>query len=385
MKEIKSEAKLTFWEATSIIIGHGVGSGILSVPYLASRNSWLHIFLIILIAYLINLLLHYMIAELSLNNGGAQFIKCIENELFTGKLKKVVTWIAFGFLGFSVITNICGFITGSAAVLESWFGIPSRIGMFIYYVVVSVVVLFGMKLVGICEKISVFAMVGVIGVLFVATLIAGYSDFPSKFISSSNMIALYSIVSFSLSAVMSVPQVVKGLDGDSKKIKSSIAAGTGINVGLIIIITFITIFACGSNISENGALVDLSAKLGGWVAVIGYIFSLLALSTSFWANSLNIRDIIHEQTKWNVKLCYIISTIPCILISLIGFSSFVAFTRIASVIQVLTGIAIICAYAKSRKREENSPICGKFGILAFQIIVCLSSVFATLGALAPVK
>ena len=101
------------------------------------------------------------------------------------------------------------------------------------------VVLFGMKLVGICEKISVFAMVGVIGVLFVATLIAGYSDFPSKFISSSNMIALYSIVSFSLSAVMSVPQVVKGLDGDSKKIKSSIAAGTGINVGLIIIITFI--------------------------------------------------------------------------------------------------------------------------------------------------
>ena len=38
MKEIRSESKLTFFEATSIIVGHGVGSGILSVPFLASRT-----------------------------------------------------------------------------------------------------------------------------------------------------------------------------------------------------------------------------------------------------------------------------------------------------------------------------------------------------------
>ena len=32
-KEIHGEAELTFFEATSIIVGHGVGSGILSVPF----------------------------------------------------------------------------------------------------------------------------------------------------------------------------------------------------------------------------------------------------------------------------------------------------------------------------------------------------------------
>ena len=36
---IETESKLTFFEATSIIIGHGVGSGILAVPYIASRTS----------------------------------------------------------------------------------------------------------------------------------------------------------------------------------------------------------------------------------------------------------------------------------------------------------------------------------------------------------
>ena len=41
MAKVHGESKLTFLESTSIIIGHGVGSGILSVPFLASRNNYL--------------------------------------------------------------------------------------------------------------------------------------------------------------------------------------------------------------------------------------------------------------------------------------------------------------------------------------------------------
>ena len=92
MGGMKSEAKLTFGEATSLIVGHGVGSGILSVPYLASRNSWFDLIWVVAAVYGINLLLHFMIAELSYHNGGAQFIKCFENELFVGRLKKILTW-----------------------------------------------------------------------------------------------------------------------------------------------------------------------------------------------------------------------------------------------------------------------------------------------------
>ena len=67
-------------------------------------------------------------------------------------------------------------------------------------------------------------------------------------------------------------------------------------MGLILLITFMTLLGC-SNVTENGALVDLSGHLGGWVSIIGYVFSLLALATSFWANTLNLRDIVNEQTN----------------------------------------------------------------------------------------
>ena len=197
MKEIRSESKLTFFEATSIIVGHGVGSGILSVPFLASRNRWYDILWIILLVYGINLVMHFMIAELSYNNGGAQFIKCFEKELFVGRMKKAATWFAFGLLGFSVVVNVSGFIAGASAVFEAWFGLPSAAGMLLFYVLAASVVYIGMKLVGICEKIAVFSMVGVIGILFIATLLSDVSPLPASFVSASNLLALYSMVSFS--------------------------------------------------------------------------------------------------------------------------------------------------------------------------------------------
>ena len=385
MKEIRSESKLTFFEATSIIVGHGVGSGILSVPFLASRNRWYDILWIILLVYGINLVMHFMIAELSYNNGGAQFIKCFEKELFVGRMKKAATWFAFGLLGFSVVVNVSGFIAGASAVFEAWFGLPSAAGMLLFYVLAASVVYIGMKLVGICEKIAVFSMVGVIGILFIATLISDVSPLPASFVSASNLLALYSMVSFSLSAVMSVPQVVKGLNGDRNQIMGSIAAGTGINVGLILLITFMTLLGAGSGVTEHGALVDLSLHLGGWVSIIGYIFSLLALATSFWANTLNLRDIVNEQTGWGVKKSWLAASLPCLVIALIGVESFVGFTRLAGVVQVLTGIGIIIAYNRSRKHEGSSLICGRLGTIPFQVIVVVSSLLSTIGSLLAVS
>ena len=381
MNKVKSEASLTFWEGAGIIVGHGVGAGVLAVPYLASRNSWQSFVLIIVVAYLVNLILHYMIAELSLNNGGGQFITIFENELFKGKIGKYLSWCAFAIMGFSVLVNIAGFISGGGAVFSSWFGLPVLASQLLYFIICSLVVYSGMKAVGIFEKISVFSMLGVVFILFFSVMKGEKEALPSHFVASSNILALYGMVAFALSAVMSVPQVVKGFDGNPRKIKASIAAGTLINVLLIVVITFMTLVGSGSSITQDGALVDLSRKLGGWVGIIGYIFSLLALSTSFWANSLNLRDIVSEKTGLSRKKSWIAATMPCLILALLGLEGFVGFTRISGVIQVITGIGVIFAYHLSRKRIGKSPICSFFGSLPFQILVVVGSLASTIGSL----
>lgn len=384
MRKIEGESKLTFFEATSIIVGHGVGSGILSVPFLAAHNSLREILLIVAFCYLFNVVLHFIIAELSYNNDGAQFISCFDRELFSGRIKNFLTWTAFITLGISVIFNVSAFLTGAAAVFRSWLGFPDAVGMLIFYVIGAGVVFIGMKLVGICEKLAVGSMMIVVFILMIATLISDMSALPSGWHGFKNMLALYSMVSFSLSAVMSTPQVVKGLQGDTKKIRGAIATGLAINVGLILMITIMTLLGAGTNVSEDGALVDLAAHLGGWVSIVGYIFTLLALATSFWANTLNLRDIVHEQTKLNIHLSWLIASLPCLAIAFFGASTFVGFTRFASIIQVVTGVGIMVAYHFSRKRTGYFEITGKFGTTFFQIAVILCTLLASVGAMIPV-
>lgn len=380
LSQMQGESKLNFLEATGIIVGHGVGAGILSVPYLASHNSFRETVFILIFAYLVALVLHLIIAELSYNNNGAQFVKCFDSELFAGKIKTVLTWTAFILLGVSVIVNVSAFLTGAAAVFAQWFGLPDFVGILIFYVLGASVVFVGMKLVGICEKYAVIAMVIVMGVIFVATLMRGTEALPTGWRGFNNALALFGMISFSLSAVMSTPQVVKGLGGDKKRIRSSIALGLAVNASLIFLITLTTLLGTGGDVSEEGAFVDLARRFGGWVAVVGYVFTLLALATSFWANTLNLRDIVSEQTGWGRRLSWLIASLPCLVLAMLGLDSFVGFTRFASIIQVVTGIGIIVAYNCSRRRVGKSPICGVFGSLPFQILVVAFTLLASVGA-----
>lgn len=380
LSQMQGESKLSFLEATGIIVGHGVGAGILSVPYLASHNSFRETVFILIFAYLVALVLHLIIAELSYNNNGAQFVKCFDSELFAGKIKTVLTWTAFILLGVSVIVNVSAFLTGAAAVFAQWFGLPDFVGILIFYVLGAGVVFVGMKLVGICEKYAVIAMVIVMGVIFVATLMRGTEALPTGWRGFNNALALFGMISFSLSAVMSTPQVVKGLGGDKKRIRSSIALGLAVNASLIFLITLTTLLGTGGDVSEEGAFVDLARRFGGWVAVVGYVFTLMALATSFWANTLNLRDIVSEQTGWGRRLSWLIASLPCLVLAMLGLDSFVGFTRFASIIQVVTGIGIIVAYNCSRRRVGKSPICGVLGSLPFQILVVAFTLLASVGA-----
>ena len=111
---------------------------------------------------------------------------------------------------------------------------------------------------------------------------------------------------------------------------------------------------------------------------------MLALATSFWANTLNLRDIVGEQTGWSKNISWLVASAPCLILALLGLSSFVGFTRFASIIQVVTGIGIIVAYNRSRHRTGASPICGKFGSLPFQIFIVVFTLLSSVGALLPV-
>lgn len=383
--EIKSEAKLTKFEAISMIVGNSIGTGIIAVPYLATKNSMLDVIWMVAIAYIVNVILHLIIAELSYNNGGVQLVKSFEGELFHGVMKKIFSWVVFVVYGLAIMTGVSGNINGGAQIFTNWFGIPLWSAQVIYYIIAGIVVFMGMKAVGIAQKYAVVLLMGIVAVMTVGTFLHPVNTLYTAPFHWNNLLALYSMVVFATSANQAVIQVVKGLDGNPGKIRSCIFIGFGLSSIFVLIVTMTVLLGTKDEITKELAYMQLGESIGSWAVVLAGIFSLFALLTTFWSNTLALRDVVHEQIGTGNRISWLIATIPCILFAVFGVNSFIILTRIMSGVVVLVSVMLVLTYGKSRRKAGASPICGVIGTVPFQALMVISTIISAVGSLIPLS
>ena len=382
-KTINSEAHLSTFEAISMIVGNSIGTGIIAVPYLATRNSMLDVIWMVALAYIVNVILHLIIAELSYNNGGVQLVKSFEGELFTGKMKKVFSWIMFIVYGLAIMIGVSGNINGGAQIFVNWFHIPMWFAQIIYYIIAGIVVFIGMKAVGIAQKYAVAALMLIVVVMTAGTFMHPVNALYTAPFHLNNLLALYSMVVFATSANQAVIQVVKGLDGDAGKIRMTIFTGFALSSLFVLVVTLTVLLGTKGTLDKELAYMQLGESIGQWAMILAGIFSLFALLTTFWSNTLALRDVVHEQIGTGNRLSWLIATIPCILFAVFGVSSFIVLTRIMSGVVVLVSIMLVLTYGRSRRKAGSSPICGVFGTVPFQVLMVISTVISAIGALIP--
>ena len=384
-KKMNSEAQLTTFEAISMIVGNSIGTGIIAVPYLAVRNSMWDVVWMVAFAYIVNVILHLIIAELSYNNGGVQLVKSFEGELFHGKMKKIFSWIIFIVYGLAIMVGVSGNINGGAQIFVNWFGLPLWAAQLIYYLIAGSVVFMGMKAVGIAQKYSVALLLVIVAVMTAGTFLHPRNTLYTAPFHINNLLALYSMVVFATSANQAVIQVVKGLNGDSKRIRKTIFTGFGLSSLFVLVVTLTVLLGTKGAVDKELAYMQLGESIGGWALILAGIFSLFALLTTFWSNTLALRDVVHEQVGTGNRVSWLIATVPCILFAIFGVSSFIVLTRIMSGVVVLVSIMLVLTYGKSRKKAGSSPICGVIGTLPFQIIMVISTIISAVGALIPLS
>lgn len=384
-KKMNSEAQLTTFEAISMIVGNSIGTGIIAVPYLAVRNSMWDVVWMVAFAYIVNVILHLIIAELSYNNGGVQLVKSFEGELFHGKMKKIFSWIMFIVYGLAIMVGVSGNINGGAQIFVNWFGLPLWAAQLIYYLIAGSIVFMGMKAVGIAQKYSVALLLIIVAVMSAGTFLHPRNTLYTAPFHINNLLALYSMVVFATSANQAVIQVVKGLNGDSKRIRKTIFTGFGLSSLFVLVVTLTVLLGTKGAVDKELAYMQLGESIGGWALILAGIFSLFALLTTFWSNTLALRDVVHEQVGTGNRVSWLIATVPCILFAVFGVSSFIVLTRIMSGVVVLVSIMLVLTYGKSRKKVGSSPICGIFGTVPFQVLMMVSTIVSAVGAMLPLK
>ena len=378
-----TKKQLTTWEAACIITGYGIGAGVLSMPYMAARNGLILSTLILILSLLASYALHLMIAEIALKEGnGGQIISCLNRFLFRGKTKQVLTVIFFVLMAVILVTNLAAYISGAEEIIVGLLPIPSIAAKLLFYVVAASVVLFGLKAVGVSEKIAVTVIFALIAALAVASLLNIRNPLSLSAGSLNDALAYYGLAMFAMSAFFSVPQAVEGLSGDTKKIRKAVFLGLLNNFILILVISVCSLLS-STEITEL-AMVGWSAGIGLWAQLIGGLFTVLAMLTTYWSLSLALGGIVDDMLHTGTKISWLLATLPSLILVLFDAAGFLDLMRTAGgLIAIIIAVMVVPAYHNARRDVPENNLLRRSG-LPLEIVIVIAYILMAVGSVVPV-
>lgn len=370
--------QLTIVESACIITGYGIGGGVMAMPYLAQRNGCLMSLLILAAAFLASFILHVMIAELAVKSGGgSQIIEVFSRYLFQGKYKKVLTLAFFVIMALVLFTNLAAYISGAAEIISELLGISLWLSRLLFYAAAASVALFGLKAVGVSEKLAVGVIFLLVGLLACFSMLHIQNPLPVNAGSITEGLAYFGMGMFAFSAFFSVPQAVSGLGGDGKKVRKAVFLGLLNNFILITVITVCALLS-SAQVTEV-AMIGWSKGIGSWAEMVGSLFTILAMLTTYWSISLALADIVEEQLKLSRRLCWVIATLPSLALTFAGLGGFMEFMRLAGgLIAILIALLVVPAFRKA-SREPGDSLLGRWSGGWMQILIIIAYVLMAVG------
>ncbi len=371
--------QLTVWEAACIITGYGIGGGVLAMPYLAAQNGVLVSLVILVVAFAASWVLHMMIAEVVQKCGaGTQIVSVFSRFLFRGRAKLPLTVAFFALMAVVLVTNLAAYIAGAAEVLVGFLPLSPLLAKLLFYLLAASVVLFGLKAVGVSEKIAVTVIFALIALLAGASLFAAHQPLPLRAGSVSQALSFFGMAMFAFSAFFSIPQAVEGLGGDTAKVKKAVFWGLFNNFILIVVITVCALLA-SSEVTEV-AMTGWSAGIGVWAQLVGGLFTVLAMLTTYWSISLALSGIVREQLRLDERICWLVATLPSLLLAVLNLGGFIDFLELAGgAIAIIVAVMLVPTYRIARK-EIPGGMLGALGDTPVQIMVIVAYLLMAVGS-----
>jgi amino acid permease len=376
--------QLTRWEATSLIVGAGVGAGIMAVPFLADRVGLIGLALILPVAWAASSLIHLMLAEVLFRTGrDLQIVELMRLYVLRGRLGQWLLWTVFALLSVAFLANLAAYVSGAGEIVARLTGIHQRLAELLIYAISAGVVFFGLRAVGIAERFGALALFGLVGAIGIGAIPVPFRPTLGPSGNTTEWLALYGMVMYALWTFYSVPQVVQGLGPDREGAVRAILIGLGIN-GILTGIVALIALGVSTQVTQV-AIIGISARLGIWAGVVGSLFIVFAFITSYWSVSLALADILRERTNMKGRIAWLLATLPSLLILWVGAWQFLEWLRLAAGATALVVALITLPMYRQAKRigSVRDPVwtLGRWGSPLMLGLMLLALILMAVGSL----
>jgi len=347
-----------FLSATATLIGFIIGAGILGIPYVTAKAGFLTGLLVIILIGIAALFLNLYTGEIALRTKGSHQLTGYADKYY-GRLGK---YLMTFFMIFGLYSALIAYTIKEgqflSAILSPILGGTPLLYSMIFFLIFSIIVYLGIKVI---EKSELF--MGIFFILIILTiLILALPNINYQNLSSfepANMFIPYGIILFAFFGVPAIPEIKEELKNNKKSIKTAIIMGSTIPIILYILFTFVVVGA--SSQVTDGAILGLSEVLGYKVFLLGIIFGILTMATSFIVVALALK----EAYMFDFKLKKFTSTIlacsiPLFIALIIILSNvknpfFIVLDLAGTVGVSLSAIFIILIYFKAKKHGDRKP------------------------------
>ncbi|MBT6995617.1 amino acid permease [Candidatus Woesearchaeota archaeon] len=338
--------------ATALLTGTVIGAGVLGIPYAIAKAGFLTGLLMIVIIGLAMLLLHLMYGEVTLRTtGNHQFPGYAERYLGKWAKRLSIFSLLFGIYG-----ALIAYLIGEGQALSAIFGLNPLIFSLIFFVMVAAITYKGLN--AISKSEIYFLSVVLLLVVVISLITISSAKFNLANLATFNLynvLVPFGVILFAFRGFEAVPEMKEYLTKDRKKLKKAIILGSLIPLFVYIIFTFATLGITGANTTEIVTL-GLGESLGGGMIILGSLFAIFAMLTSFLTLALAMKEIYMFDYNLKPKLSWALTVFVPLIIFLLGVKSFIKVVAITgSLVGGIEGILLILIYWKAKKHGNRIP------------------------------
>lgn len=350
---------LTTAEGAAMIAGTGIGSGVMSIPYLVKSAGAVGGLLAFVAAFALSVFMHCLTADMVINSGEHEITRIFSRLMPQGKWRRPLELLFFVLAAFMLTANLSAYILGGAEVLCSLLPIPTAAGKLLFFAVAALPVMLGLRAIGMGEKWLVAAIGVLLTVMTALTLTKAEGTLPLRG-SLRATLGVFSMLMFSLTALFAVPELARGMHNDARRMKSAIFEGLSANL-MVCLLICVSAIAASEEVTKMAA-VGLHDALGPVVGVCAGLFVLLAMLTSFFVLAFSLTSIVSAQFHAKRWLCFAAATLPALLAAFIPSASFANMAKVAGgIISLLIFMLLIPAYRRSVQLTGCSAVTGCWG------------------------
>jgi len=340
---------LPFFEALTMLIGTVIGAGILGIPYVVANAGFVTGLINIIGIGLAILLLNLYVGEISLRTKGThQLVGYAEKYL--GKKAKFILMLSFTF---GTLGALLAYMIGTGQSLAAIFGGNVLYFSLGFFIIASIFIYFDLKAIRMPELILVFLKIFIVVFLFFIIFpnikMQNYTAF-----NPANIFLPYGVVLFAFLGASAIPEMRIELEKNKDKLKKAIILGSVIPIIIYALFAFFIVGLAGQKTAE---IATLSLQvLGKNMFIIGNIFAVLAMATSFLILGLALKWMFHYDYHIPKKLAWFLVFIIPLIAFFAGARSFIGIIGfVGAITGGIDGIIIVLMARAAKHRGDRKP------------------------------